>query len=129
MRYNPNQSTVDYEYLTMMVMDGIGKRLKDCRNELGLNQAEFAKALGVTPGAISNLETGQSQTMSAHHVFAAAKILKVDPEWLATGKGDKLGEKPCLRSSLESQMLARQIDMLTPEDRAYLFSLIERLGQ
>lgn len=37
-----------------------GPKIRKMRNELGLTQSEVAKALGVTPGYISNVENGRT---------------------------------------------------------------------
>jgi len=111
----------------MLRMEGLGQRLKQCREAAGFTQLELAKACGVTPGAISNLERGDSQMMAASHLFAAAKALRVDAEWLATGIGHKSGKSLLFHLSPDATMMADQIDRLTPEQRHILQALLQQL--
>ena len=107
----------------------LGKRLLECRKAAGLTQLELAKAIGITNGAISNLERGDSHTMAADHLFKAAKALRVDAEWLATGKGPKTGKPLLIHLSQEATLLADQIDRLSEEQRHIVAALIQQLSR
>jgi transcriptional regulator with XRE-family HTH domain len=113
----------------MLHMDGIGLRLRQCREAAGLTQLELAKACGITPGAISNLERGDSHKMAADHLFAAAKALRVDPEWLATGAGSRSGKSVLVHLSPEAIMLADQIDRLPADQRQVLQALLQQFAR
>jgi len=63
-----------------------GERLRTRRNELGLTQQQVADCIGVTKGAISGLENGNSKTSSSDNLIPLANALRVHPEWLTTGK-------------------------------------------
>lgn len=54
-------------------------------NEIGA--VELAEALGITRQAIDKLLKGGSKEMSASNNAKAARLLNVDPTWLATGEG------------------------------------------
>ena len=43
-----------------MIDKRIGKRIKECRERLGLTQEQFAEKTGLTPNYISTLERGAS---------------------------------------------------------------------
>ncbi len=60
---------------------GIGKRIKEARNALGLTQDELATALGVTKGAVANYEneTSHPKEPIMYKMFDA---LKVDANFL-----------------------------------------------
>jgi len=118
--------TLLVEFANMMQL---AKRLKESRMAAGLSQTELAKRVGVTPGAISNLERGDSKSMAADHIFAAAKILRVSPEWLATGRGTKDGQGIAVHLSTESLMLADQIDRLGDSQRATIYALVRQLAE
>lgn len=47
----------------------------------------LAKACGVKPPSVSDWLTGKSKTMEGANLLAASRLLGVNPEWLATGKG------------------------------------------
>lgn len=50
---------------------------------------QLAAACGVAPPSVSAWRTGDSKTLSASNLLAAAKRLGVRPEWLADGIGPK----------------------------------------
>lgn len=49
--------------------------------------ATLARACGISTAAVAGWFTKENWAMQATHCFALAKLLRVDPEWLATGKG------------------------------------------
>lgn len=63
----------------------IAERCVWARNRLGLSQKELAHLAGVSPGLVGNLETGRGQTV--RRLTALARVLRVDPVWLAEGTG------------------------------------------
>ena len=62
-------------------------RIKAIREAEGISQNDFARRIGVTPGFISNVETGRSG-LSEEKILAAVESFHVSEEWLRTGKGD-----------------------------------------
>lgn len=73
----------------------IGERIRSRRLELdNMTQAELAKAVGVTRGAVSLWETDDEKIQTApqrkHHV-ALARALKTSVDWLLTGNGQDRG--------------------------------------
>lgn len=60
---------------------GIGKRIKEARNALGMTQEELAKLLGVTKGAVANYEneTSHPKEPVMYKMFDA---LQVDANYL-----------------------------------------------
>ena len=70
-----------------MARSDVGMRLWRARKQKGLSQEDLAKAAGVRQAAISQLETGDSQSFRGTTLVAIAQILDVSPDWLATGKG------------------------------------------
>ncbi|KFX07255.1 hypothetical protein KP22_03960 [Pectobacterium betavasculorum] len=67
----------------------LGERLLARREELGMTQETLADKAGVTRMAISKIELGATQKPRADNLFSLAKALKVNPNWLVSGKGDK----------------------------------------
>lgn len=53
-----------------------------------MTQAELARAAGVSQSAIASYES--QQRLSSRATFKLAAILKVDPGWLHTGKGEMI---------------------------------------
>lgn len=61
----------------------IGLRIKDRREQLGLTQEKLGKRLFLNKSTIQRYETGKIQTIKIPFLYAMAKALKVNPEWLA----------------------------------------------
>lgn len=73
-----------YEDANLYVMDAISKRIKKRRAELGINQVELAKAIGVNQSSISNMERGEVD-FSASILMKLAKKLETTPEYIMEG--------------------------------------------
>ena len=67
----------------------LGQRMKATRLELGLRQQDLADAAGVSTAAISQVENGDTKNLKLPHLFAIADAMKVNPRWLAIGKGPR----------------------------------------
>lgn len=65
----------------------LGQRVKACREEAGLSQRAVAAKIGITQGALSQLENDRYPSTS--YVAQLAKLFGVSPLWLATGQGRK----------------------------------------
>lgn len=61
-------------------------RLKIARKNAKMTQVELAKAVKTSQGSISDLESGRNKTST--NIVEIAKVLKVSPNWLATGQGE-----------------------------------------
>ena len=59
-----------------------GQKLRSARLENRMNQAELARASGLTRAVISKWESGKGKNPSAVHVLRVAKTLAVSPQWL-----------------------------------------------
>ena len=71
--------------------EAVSKRLKELIEELGVNQTEFAAAIGTTQNTINAYFTNRRQLTEG----MAAKIgLKygINPQWLLSGEGQKYNE-------------------------------------
>ncbi|MCB2263160.1 MAG: helix-turn-helix domain-containing protein [Candidatus Thiosymbion ectosymbiont of Robbea hypermnestra] len=67
-------------------MNTLGSRVTAARNRAGFSQAELAKRVGVTPGAINKIESGETKGAKPETLAALGRALGVSMEWLATGK-------------------------------------------
>ena len=65
------------------------ERLTDRMKELGLREADLARACGVKPPSVHYWITGKTKKIEGENLLLAAKALRVDPEWLRTGKTPK----------------------------------------
>ena len=70
-------------------MSTLADRLKIAIKEAGINKTAIWKACGISSGAVSQWFNGTIQQLEGKNLIAAARVLKVNPDWLATGKGDR----------------------------------------
>ena len=70
-------------------MSTLKERLQEAMGEASLNKTALWKGCGLSSGAISHWFNGSTQTLEGKNLLNAAKVLNVDPNWLATGKGKK----------------------------------------
>ena len=66
-------------------MNTLTERIRVARQQAGLSQADVAKALHVSASAVNQWELGFSKNIKLEHFFALARLLRQDPQWLATG--------------------------------------------
>lgn len=64
-------------------------RLKEAMRLAGVRQADLARACGVAQPSVSDWVTGKTKALEGQNLVRAAKRLRVNPEWLATGKGSR----------------------------------------
>jgi transcriptional regulator with XRE-family HTH domain len=62
-------------------------RLKQALADAGVSIADFARSMGLTYQAVSKVLKGTTKSLTAANNDKAAKLLHVDPGWLATGDG------------------------------------------
>ncbi|MCD8294708.1 MAG: helix-turn-helix domain-containing protein [Clostridia bacterium] len=60
----------------------IGRRIKERRKELGLNQRELASRVGLSEGSISKYENGKVEDATLHMIAKFADSLGVSIGWL-----------------------------------------------
>ncbi|NPV89791.1 MAG: helix-turn-helix transcriptional regulator [Firmicutes bacterium] len=74
-------------------MDSIGKRFRQLRKSKGLNQIDFAAAIGVSQGTLSDIEKDKCKP-SVETVISASGYCKISCDWLLTGKEPVQRELP-----------------------------------
>ena len=67
----------------------IGQRIKERRTELGLNQEDIAKKIGVATSTVQRYEAGTIEKPKLPVLEAIARAIKVAPDWLI-GKNDEM---------------------------------------
>ena len=67
-------------------MSKLSKRLKRLRIEAGLNQSQFAKAVGVTRACVARWENGEASSMVVRNALSVCEILNTDLNHLFHGK-------------------------------------------
>jgi len=117
---------MDWEIIGELDMN-FGERLIQARKALGLNQSELARRTGITRSAISQLERDERRRLSMDNLFKVAKVLQVNPEWLATGEGTSRGGFYPLPADDEAQAIALRVDRLDRKQRDALKRLLDSL--
>lgn len=65
----------------------MNERFKVLRKKLGLSQDEFASRLGLTRGAVTNIELGKTEPKPLF-ISLVCSVYDVSEHWLRTGEGD-----------------------------------------
>ena len=102
-------------------------RLKLAIDESGLDVSDLAGRIGLTKQAIHKLLNGTSKTMNMHNLFVAAQALQVNPEWLATGKGEPRSGFMRLPVSGKVQAFALRIERLPKEAQDALIRMVDSM--
>lgn len=69
--------------------NSIGERIKELREYLGMSGAAFAKSIGMSRGALSNIERNVNG-VSDRTVRLICSVYKVEYFWLTEGSGNML---------------------------------------
>ena len=69
-------------------METLASRARARRTELGLTQAEVARASGLKQSDVSKIENGNIQKTT--EMIGLARALRCSPQWLANGQGEML---------------------------------------
>lgn len=80
-------------------LDGYAARLGQVLAHLGINQSEFARRLGISPGFVSDAVRGLKKP-GAEFLYAVRTIFGISIDWLLTGEGTLQGS-----SSIDLELL------------------------
>jgi transcriptional regulator with XRE-family HTH domain len=96
------------------VPETFGERLRALRTRRRLTPSALAHAVGVTEGAIRQMESGQTKTPSFMVALKLAHVLGVTPTFLGTGRDapPETGSPLSDRSLVLAERLATQIGAL-----------------
>ena len=75
------------------MIETFAQRLRRLREEHGRSIAELATEVGVSEGAIRQMETGNVRSPSFVVGLRLAHYLGVDPYYLASGEGSNLSDR------------------------------------
>ncbi|WP_275934897.1 LexA family transcriptional regulator [Jannaschia seosinensis] len=70
------------------------ERLRARINQLGMSVAEVARGAGINRSFVYDILRGRSQTPNLDKLTRIAGVVKVEPEWLLSGKGRVEGDDP-----------------------------------
>lgn len=70
-------------------MELLKDRMRWALKRAGISQAALARAVGVKAPSVNAWCSGETKTIEGENLMRAAQALKVNPYWLATGKGSR----------------------------------------
>lgn len=103
--------------------DAIGQRLQEERKRLGLNQEDFAKAVGVAKRTLAGYEGGAADVGAS--VLGQASELGVDVLYVVQGK--RTPTEAASFSAAEAELVAHYRE-LAPTDQASAARMISALA-
>jgi len=65
----------------------LSERIKLAMERAGVSQVELARACGVKPPSVHGWLSGKSKFLRGENLLQAARVLRVNQNWLATGQG------------------------------------------
>lgn len=110
-------------------------RFKELRKALGLSQEEFSRRLGLTRGAITNIELGKTEAKPLF-ISLVCSTFNVNETWLRTGEGemflpkdpdDELSEfmGTVLREDIRTSVRKQLVDLIAHLPPEVLHSIAE----
>ncbi len=106
-------------------MSLLEERIFEARRDAGMKASNLARLVGVTGAAVSRWEKGQVKNLRMEHLFSIARLLNVDPEWLATGRGHKDRHLIQKQRDVEDDISFDQLD----QEEQLLVNIYRRLSQ
>ena len=70
-------------------MSTLAERLRERTDELGVSQAQLARATGAKEPSVSKWFSGATKNLKGKNLVKAAELLMVSEAWLADGVGPK----------------------------------------
>lgn len=103
----------------------LGARIKRRREELGLQQIDLARRVGISQPSLSNIESGKTKSLRAATLVGLARALKTTTRWIMTGRGPH-EEDPILTEE-DARMFEAWLS-LTDNNRKTAILLVESLA-
>ncbi|SCX93100.1 hypothetical protein SAMN05216420_101367 [Nitrosospira sp. Nl5] len=69
-------------------METLADRLKKSLAKSGKKKTDIWKKCKVSSSAVTHWFNGSTQELLGEHLLCVARVLEVNPDWLATGEGD-----------------------------------------
>lgn len=106
-------------------MQTVGQRIRAARELAGyMNQGDFAKAIGCSQSALSEIENGETKLPSAKVLQKMAEVLGKSERWIIYGEdGDVQTPTP------EEQEILSALRELSPDVRRTLAETIKTLAR
>ncbi len=99
-------------------MSELKDRLKTARKNAKMTQAQLAKAVPISQGTISDLESGRNKGTAS--LVKIAQALKVNAHWLATGEGEMTALPAQIQTILDNTTGPISNNAINPEKKTWL---------
>lgn len=106
-------------------MNAIGERLKHSRKQAKLSQVELASIAGLTKAAVGQIESGITKSPRPENLFKLSRALRIDPEWLITGKTTKEIDEAIDEQRLKVNHLTDKLSQMSEEEIKPLSELVD----
>ncbi len=103
-------------------MFNINSRLKLVRNHFHISQELLGKKLGISKSAISLIEKG-TNGLSTQNVLSICREFNINENWLLTGEGEMIEDKPLQIKS------AGAMAQLIKKDNKFAMNLVSALNE
>lgn len=71
----------------------LGERVREARASAGLSVSDLARAIGIRPQAITQIENGKTKSLKASTATGISRVTGYSVTWLTTGRGKKLARE------------------------------------
>ncbi len=102
----------------------LGDRIRKRREELGLQQVDVSRIVGIAQSSLSLIESGQTKTLRAATLMGLSKALKTNTKWIMTGRGQH--ETDPLQTEQDQKLLEAWL-ALNEANRGAVLVLLESL--
>lgn len=72
-------------------MDHMGSRIRQMREQRGLTLETVSKTLGISPSALSQIESGATKNLRLKNFLRLCVYFDSDPYWVVFGKAKPAG--------------------------------------
>lgn len=104
----------------------MNERIKELRKALGLSQDEFGRRLGLTRGAITNIELNKTEPKPLL-IDLICREYNVNEEWIRNGSGDMF--VPLTKDEQISTFIGDALRDETPTFKRRLISTLAKLSE
>ena len=104
-----------------VMLQEIGKRIKQARQAKGISQMELAEAVGISVSFLSNIEVGR-QSMNIRTLIAISDTLDVSTDWI-------LRNDTRAATSVTAEEIARELDGCTLRERDLLLRQMQMMKE
>lgn len=97
-----------------------GRRIAAERKSRHMTQTKLANLVGMSQGALSLLESGDSKEPEGETLMRVCRVLRLNPEWVMFGRGEKyldfeMIERFAALSENDREIVIQMMDRLTPK--------------